>query len=172
MKSADLYRVMRKHLSPALKAAGFTSEKGGSFYWVLPFGERFLRFQIVGNKYGWSEPFGGEFCLSLAIVPSPVKMCMEEINRDDRFDVLDFIDEDGLRRFREIRNEVIDKGLQRRPEGSLALMGSAAERNPNSSKGKNFRYPSRRFGFHGSTSWTSRHGQSICHPAFRGWLRT
>ena len=120
-------------MAPGLKELGYSPAKGGSCLWVLPLDGKWMFLSIIGNKWGWSEPFGSSFHASvfLSRVPeygAPENCGIESMSHPGRTKILEFFDDESIAQYCAIRNAAIDKGLARSPQDVVGLMGDVTGR--------------------------------------------
>jgi hypothetical protein len=130
MKSTEFYKRVKGEFGPGLQAMGFSLSKGASCLWRAEFGLQHVALEFVAGKCGWIEPFGSNFRIRIAVggregdQPFPSKV----LDRDPRsVRLLEVFDVAAIKRFCEVRNAVIDKGLSRKPGDVVGMIGSVVD---------------------------------------------
>ena len=115
MKSIETYAVLREHLTPAFKAAGF-KRASSMLSWVRPEGTGYLVVWCQAAQSGWDMYSGSQFTMEFQRSAAPAVGAIPSRRRR----LPKMLDDNGREEIRAIQNAVI--GALRQPPPTHPLL--------------------------------------------------
>lgn len=120
MYSLQVYSMLRKHLAPAFKAAGFKRAKS-MLSWARPQRDRHLVAWCQVSQDGWDDYAGSKFVVEFQLSDDPVVGATHSQRRR----LAKMLDHEGREEMRSLQNEVISS--LRRPSANHPCLGASEQ---------------------------------------------